>query len=213
MTNFYLFNLAFVDFLYLTTIPFVLCTVFMKSWIFGIYLCKFFFSVCYLCQCSSVFILVVLSIDRYLSVKYPHKVSSFRSTEAARIVIMVTWFLSFLVVTPITIYTKIRDDLGNQSPACVIDWAESWEFSDNSTTISKFLNILTPLYAFQIYSFLLNYLLPVGIIVVLYCNILRRLHRKSKIKKSKSKTKSHRKITRMVFCIVICYLCCWTPYW
>ena len=97
---------------------------------------------------------------------------------------------------------------------CVTDWPLNWNFTDNSSKLSIFINTyLTPIYAFQIYSLLFNYILPVGIIVILYCNILRRLHKKSKIKKSKTKSKSHRKITRMVLCIVICYLMCWTPYW
>ena len=50
-------------------------------------------------------------------------------------------------------------------------------------------------------------------IVILYTEILRRLHRKSKIKKSKLKTKSNRKITKMVLTIIVCYLMCWSPYW
>ncbi len=214
VTNLYLFNLAFTDFLYLGTIPFLLCTIRFKTWIFGKYFCKLFFSLCYMCQCSIVSILVVLSIDRYLSVKYPHKVSSFRNTEIARIVIFIVWVISMLFIAPVAIYTKIRDDMQVGTEFCVTDWDEYWSFSNNSSDIARFLNTyITPLYAFQFYTFLLNYLLPVGIIVILYCNILRTLHKKSKIKKSKSKTKSHRKITRMVLCIIICYLCCWTPYW
>ena len=60
----------------------------------------------YAIQSTSAFILVVLSVDRYLSVMYPHKVTSFRNTEVARIVISVVWFLTFVLVTPVIIYTK-----------------------------------------------------------------------------------------------------------
>ena len=74
VTNFYLLNLAMCDLLYVLSIPTLVCTIYFGRWHFNLAFCKIYFSQIYLCQCSIVFILVVLSIDRYLSVKYPHKV-------------------------------------------------------------------------------------------------------------------------------------------
>lgn len=211
VTNFYLLNLAITDFSYLISIPFLLITIKSKNWIFGEFFCKFYLSLCYLCQCSSVFILVVLSVDRYLSVKYPHKVALFRSSEIARIVMLISWCLSFIFITPVVIYTEL--DLTNNTNACGIKWPIQWNFV-NLTDTKRFVNdYLTPLHAFTIYTFLFNYLIPVSTIVILYLQILRRLHRKSKFRKSKSKTKSNRKITRMVLTIIVCYIICWSPYW
>ncbi len=136
----------------------------------------------------------------------------FRSSELARVVILASWFLSFLFITPITIYTELNEK-DNSTNECRIQWPMQWNFV-NLTEVSKFFNTyLTPLHAFTIYTFILNYLIPVSTIVILYSGILRRLHRKSKIKKSKSKTKSNRKITRMVLTIIVCYIICWSPYW
>lgn len=98
--------------------------------------------------------------------------------------------------------------------SCSIEWPLNWNFSNATDPLALFLNnFLNPSIAFQIYIFFFNYLMPVTIIVILYANILRKLHQKSKIKKSKTKTKSHRKITRMVLYIVIGFVVCWTPYW
>lgn len=206
----------------------------------------------YLCQCSIVFLLVVLSIDRYLSVKYPHKVNQFRSDSRARIVILATWLLSFLVISPIPFYTTLSTDESNVDlysttptpapsslsistanpsspitttqpaashvPTCLINWPGSWELGDNkSSELVNFLNLyLSPLHAFTFYTFLLNYILPVLIIIILYTGILKRLHARGvskQLKKSKAKKKSHKKITKMVLTIIVCYMVCWTPYW
>ncbi len=93
---------------------------------------------------------------------------------------------------------------------------ESWAFK-NKTNFTNFIDsYLSPLHAFSAYTLLLNYLLPVIIIVILYSEILHRLKgngASSAIKNSKSRKKSHKKITKMVLTIIICYIVCWTPYW
>lgn len=44
VTNFYLLNLAICDFIYLSTIPILLCTMYFKGWKFNLFVCKFFFA-------------------------------------------------------------------------------------------------------------------------------------------------------------------------
>lgn len=211
VTNFYLLNLAISDFFYLLFMPVLLLTLCFQKWLFGSYMCKVYFSMVYLCQCSSVFILVVLSVDRYLSVKFPLKTSTFRSDELARLIIFFSWLLSFLFTSPITLYTELKDQ------SCQIHWPEKWNFT-NQTSLTDMINsYLAPLHLFYIYTFSLNYLIPVSIIVILYTQILKNLHQNSQkntaTKQSKAKRKSHRHITKMVLTIIICYIVCWTPYW
>ena len=207
VTNFYLINLAFSDFFYTMSIPILMCTIYFKRWIFGFYFCKTYLTCFYLFQCSSAFILIVLSVDRFLSVKYPLSVSTFRHPSLARFIIVFMWLCSLLFITPVLLYTSLSN-----GPTCTIDWPHSWNISFLSPNQSSFFdNYLSPLHAFCIYTFLLNYFIPVGIITLLYSQILRRLHRKnmSNIKKSKAKGR----ITRMVLAIIVCYVICWTPYW
>lgn len=191
MTNFYLLNLAISDFLYSLFIPVLLITMTKGKWLFGSLFCKLYFSLVYLCQCSSVFILVVLSVDRYLSVKYPHKVSAFRTDEVARCVMLVSWFLSLVFITPVFLYTTIRTDesdgSNSTSRACLIYWPESWGFANRTFLTDVVNSYLSPLHAFSIYTFLLNYLIPVSIIVALYARILNRLNKRTQINMNKSK--------------------------
>lgn len=186
MTNFYLLNLAISDFFYSLFIPVLLITMWKDKWLFGSLFCKLYFSLVYLCQCSSVFILVVLSIDRYLSVKYPHKVSAFRTDELARGVMLVSWFLSLVFITPVFLYTEIKTY--GESDSCLICWPESWNFSQRTFLTEIIDGYLSPLHAFSIYTFLLNYLIPVSIIVALYAQILNRLNRRTQIN-NKNKVK------------------------
>jgi allatostatin receptor len=207
VTNFYVLNLAISDFIYLFLIPFLLLTMISGQWLFGLLFCKLYFSLVYTCQCSSIFILIILTIDRFLSVKYPHKVASFRTHEKARLIIAINWILSILFSLPITLFTKI------QNSTCSIIWPETWNFSIKNGLTEFLDNFLLPLHAFTAYTFLLNYLIPVSIIIILYSDILIRLNKKTRLNMSKQKKKSHRKIAIMVLMIIVCYIISWTPYW
>ena len=259
VTNFFLLNLSISDFFYIVTIPFLLTTMHYRKWLFSLVTCKIYYILIYFCQFSTVYILVILSIDRYLAVKYPFRMSNLRTIHIARLVIGISWFLAVLFIVPVIRYSTLDTD-ENKITWCVINWPESLfshvernetvasaghlrnesqhqqsvevakqlnnmdeHYSSQTETASlqnssmlELLNIyLTPFHLFQLYSLFLNYLLPVGTILILYMKILKILKKKSFffVKKSKSKIKSHRKITRMVFIIIICYLFSWTPYW
>ena len=208
VTNFYLLNLAISDFFYILFIPFLMFTMLYEKWLFGPYWCQIYFSVAYLCQFSTVLILVILSVDRYLSVKFALTVTYVRSDLKARIIILISWLLSILYVVPIFLATKL------QNQTCSIEWPESWNFTGttNSNTTKFMDHYLPPLHAFTIYTFTFNYLIPVSIIVVLYTGILLILREKNHlntIKPSKTKKKSNRRITKMVLTIIICYIISW----
>jgi hypothetical protein len=240
ITNFYLLNLAISDFFYVVFIPILIITMYYEKWIFGSFMCKLYLTMAYLCQFSSVFILVILSIDRYMSVLYPGKVASLRNSLRAKLIIIFTWILAILFSLPIVILTKLHN-VGSDTWQCAIEWPEQWHqhknfhFRNNTIellcsnninhdiihTESHFHNIfdeyLPPLYAFTIYSFLVNYLIPVSLISVLYTLILKRLFRLRRQQcfayASKTKKRTHKRITKMVLAIIICYLASWSPYW
>lgn len=213
VTNLYLLNLAITDFFYVLFIPVLLGTMLTSRWLLGFFFCKVYFSMVYLCQCSSVFILVVLSVDRYLSVKYPLKTSTFRNDDVARAVIFSSWLLSFLFIIPVTLYTEYQPS----ESSCRMHWPDRWNFRNHSAFSHMANTYLEPLQLFNIYTFLFNYLIPVSIIVILYTQILQNLEKNSlkntATNRSKSKRKSHKHITKMVLAIIICYITCWTPYW
>nr|QVK45656.1 G protein-coupled receptor [Proales similis] len=209
VTNFYLFNLAISDFVYLMLIPVLLFTMISTRWMFGALFCRIYLPTVYLCQCSSIFILIILTIDRYLSVKYPYSVGVFRTHRKARLAITISWLLSFVFVLPVVFFTRLSAD-----STCLIEWPEHWT-SNATIRSSKFLNdYFPPLHAFTIYTFLLNYLIPLSIILIFYTQILRILNQRARVSnRPSSRRRLNRRIEKMVLVIVVCYVISWTPYW
>jgi hypothetical protein len=208
VTSFYLLNLALSDFLYTFFIPFLMVTMFYEKWIFGRLFCKFYFSIIYLCQFQSVFVMVLLSIDRYISINFPHKLFTFRNNNKPRIIMLFVWFASFLFTTPIMMYANLYNE------TCSVDWPTEWTTGSNSSTAT--LPYFLPLHAFTVYSFVLSYLLPVSIIVILYTKILIRLSKLNKLRSFKisdRQKKTRRHITKLVLIVIIFYIISWTPYW
>uniref|UniRef100_A0A3Q3LKW7 Urotensin-2 receptor n=1 Tax=Labrus bergylta TaxID=56723 RepID=A0A3Q3LKW7_9LABR len=95
----YIINLALADLLYLSTIPFVVCTYFAHDWLFGEAGCRILLSLDLLTMHASVFILVAMSLERYRAVATPF--SAHRSSSRNRkLVAGVIWGICFPTWTP-----------------------------------------------------------------------------------------------------------------
>nr|XP_009936102.1 PREDICTED: urotensin-2 receptor-like [Opisthocomus hoazin] len=67
----YVINLALADLLYLSTIPFVVCTYFAHDWFFGDVGCRLLLSLDLLTMHASIFLLTAMSLERYWAVARP----------------------------------------------------------------------------------------------------------------------------------------------
>lgn len=225
VTNFYLINLAFADLIFLLFIPFLIATSILKRWIFGVILCRIYFSIVYICQFNTAFIICILSFDRWIAVKFPLKVNNFRNLFVARVIIFISWLLSITFTLPVIMHTNqtvynstqtsnnfnmsfINNDKQHQEmivASCHLDWPDSW---------NNIIKSISPVQAFQFYTLIFNYLIPVTFIIAFYIQVLRKINQKGcNLIKSKNRLKSYRKITRMVLAVIGCYVICWTPYW
>ena len=217
VTNYYLINLAIADFLLLFFIIFLIPTVIMERWIFGLILCKIYFSLTYMCQLNAAFIICILSFDRWLAVRFPLKVKNYRNLFITKIIIFLSWTISAILSIPVIMFTKINShDLtsnetsSSQNLFCQID-------IDNNITNHSFLPTgFSPLKAFQFYWLTINFILPVSFIVIFYLQVLRLLKlnsKNSRLNQSMNKIRVYKKITIMCLAIIGCYVICWTPYW
>jgi hypothetical protein len=244
VTNIYLLNLAITDLLYLAIIPPYLSIIITDKWNYNLTICKLTMFIPHICQCSSVFIIVILSIDRYISVQFPLSVNRYRTQRVARIVISISWLLSFTFALPTLILTKLVQS------GCHVDFPSDWSFLSNKTkqkedVKSSFLNLtindssssshldqmlvasldssssnqnasidISPYMVYSIYMTLLNYVLPMIIIIFLYSQILFKVQNsRANLTPSKQKISETRKISHMVYAIVFCYTLFWLPYW
>jgi hypothetical protein len=216
VSNYYLINLAISDFILLFFMIFLIITVILKQWVFGIILCKIYFSIVYICQLNAAFIISILSVDRWLAVRFPLKIKNFRNLFITKIIIFLSWINSTILTIPVMVFTTItqRNETTNNETEekvfCELD------INSNLTNNKLLPKDISPLKAFQFYWLTINFILPVTMIIVFYLQVLRLLKinsNNSRLNRSSRRNKAYKKITIMCLVIIACYVICWTPYW
>ncbi|XP_035993237.1 urotensin-2 receptor [Fundulus heteroclitus] len=198
----YIINLALADLLYLSTIPFVVCTYFVHDWLFGEAGCRVLLSLDLLTMHASVFILVAMSLERYRAVAQPfsaHRSSSRNRRLAAGII----WGLAFILTLPMMVMIQLRVGKptahGFVKRICFPTW-----------TPEAFKAYLTVL-------FFTSVLLPGLIIVGLYAGLARRYWTVQASLGGSSRSARRKglkqKVLSMILSIVVAYWACFLPFW
>ncbi|XP_010866347.2 chemokine-like receptor 1 [Esox lucius] len=98
-TTWYL-SLAVSDFIFCVAYPpFYIIFIVRKECIFGLFMCNFTIALMYITLYSSVFLLVIISVDHCLSVVFPVWSQTNRTIDKASIVVILTWVLSVALST------------------------------------------------------------------------------------------------------------------
>ncbi|KAM4632564.1 urotensin-2 receptor-like [Discoglossus pictus] len=194
----YIVNLALADLLYLSTIPFVVCTYFVKNWYFGDIGCRILFSLDLLTMHASIFILTIMSTERYLAVVKPLDTIS-RSRDYRRTITCLVWLVSFLLALPTMILIDLRTSVqdGVTKRMCHPTW--------QLETYKIYLTIL----------FHTCILAPGLVICYLYFKMAKTYWKsQSSIFNSKELNRCPRqKVLYMIFSIVLTYWACFIPFW
>lgn len=156
VTNIYILNLAVADVLCMLSLPFIAMQLALVHWPFGAVLCRLVMTVDSLNQFTSIFCLMVMSVDRYLAVVHPIKSTKWRKPRVAKIINLTVWGVSLLVNLPIMIFSGLMPN-NNQAWACTIVWPEPQEAYQT---------------AFMFYTFLLGFFLPLIVICLCYLLII-----------------------------------------
>ena len=94
VTNTYILHLAVADECFLAGIPFLIATMTMRQWPFGMTMCKIYYTTTSINQITSSLFLMVLSADRYVAVCHPISSPRFRTGIIAKIVSLSVWLVS-----------------------------------------------------------------------------------------------------------------------
>ncbi|XP_014245863.1 somatostatin receptor type 2-like [Cimex lectularius] len=197
VTNMYIVNLAVADECFLIGIPFLIATMHLQLWPFGNVICKIYMTTTSINQFTSSIFLTIMSADRYIAVCHPISAPKMRTPFISKIVSLSAWTASAIFMIPIFMYASIMDN--DQVKSCNILWPESENISGQT--------------AFTLYSFVLGFAIPSGLILVFYFLVIRKLKTVGPKNKSKEKKKSHRKVTKLVLTVITVYVLCWLPYW
>ncbi|KAJ8286058.1 hypothetical protein GJAV_G00034090, partial [Gymnothorax javanicus] len=103
-------SLAVSDFMFCCCLPFTIVQLAASDWLFGLTMCKFNSFVMFLNMFSSIFLLVIISVDRCVTVVFPVWSQNNRSVRVASVVVIIAWAISSVLSVPSLIYREIRKD-------------------------------------------------------------------------------------------------------
>lgn len=188
-------SLADLSFI-LFCIPFTGWDYAVGHWIFGDTWCKLNQYLIVVCALSSIYTLVLMSVDRFLAVVYPIECIRIRTSRNTLYAILVKWIIILLMSTPSArMHGEIRI------------------YDDGNWQCRFLMNDFNAIH-FQIIFFLASYLLPLSLIGVLYWALLNKLWYGNKPVGHRESTKmleSKKKVTVLVAGIVIVFAICWFP--
>ncbi|XP_078109362.1 chemerin-like receptor 1 [Sander vitreus] len=197
-------NLAVADFLFTLFLPLSVTYLAMDfHWPFGKYMCKLNSTLNFLNMFASVYILVVISVDRCVSVVWPVWAQNHRSVRKASFVSLGVWVLALILSTPYFIFRDTGSSYNNDN---IIICFNNFAFSDDYETPSvnqlrQFRNqVMT------ITRFLLGFVVPFTVIVSCYAVIIHRLRRNRTLASQSSRP------FKIIAAVITTFFLCWAPY-
>ncbi|XP_061169738.1 allatostatin-A receptor-like [Saccostrea echinata] len=156
ITSMFLVSLASADLLLvLICVPIKCATYFSYTWRMGPFLCTFTHYIQNVSMVCSVMTLTVMSIERYVAIVYPLRARSLCTVRHAKFVIGAVWILSFIYTVPV-IFIQDLHEVGRRVKAY---WCMK-KFSQPEYSL-----------LFEIYMFLILFIVPMTIMVFTYSRI------------------------------------------
>lgn len=192
-------NLAVADLLYLSTIPFVVSTYFLKDWYFGDVGCRILLSLDLLTMHASIFTLTVMCTERYLAVTKPLDTVS-RSKSYRKALAWGVWLLSLVLTVPMMIMVTQTTQItpgGGVKRMCAPTRAP---------------------FAYKVYVTALfgtSIMAPGIIIGYLYIRLARTYleSQHNSVIRRGGKRSPKQKVLIMIFTIVLVFWACFLPFW
>ncbi|KAA0723388.1 Leukotriene B4 receptor 1 [Triplophysa tibetana] len=178
-------HLAAADLLVLITLPLWIYSL-AHSWVFGKAACKAMVYVINACMYCSVFLITIMSVERFLAVRYPFASAGWRKKKALNKLLFGLWIASFALSSPVI----VTHTLGHPPEPVQCTFKEF-----TSETQEAVLLILETLIGFVI---------PFITLVVCYGCLFSRI--------ALMNFKSKRKSTVLICSVVVMFGVCWIPH-
>uniref|UniRef100_A0A8C8RMD5 G-protein coupled receptors family 1 profile domain-containing protein n=1 Tax=Pelusios castaneus TaxID=367368 RepID=A0A8C8RMD5_9SAUR len=195
-------NLAVADFLFTFFLPLsVVYTALGFHWPFGKALCKFNSSLAFLNLYASVYLLMVISIDRCISVVCPVWAQNHRTPRLATLVALAVWVVALALCSPNFYFRHTAPSQNNKTINCYNDFNTAGE---QATKKQREESVKMNHRAMIISRFVLGFLIPFTVIVCCYGAILIKLRRNHLAQSSKP--------FKVIAAVIITFFLCWFPY-
>ncbi|NWH52403.1 BKRB1 protein, partial [Fregata magnificens] len=196
----YLMNLAVADLIFLTCLPFWAENIRNEfNWPFGNFLCRSTSASINLNMYTSIYLLVVVSVDRYLTFVHTLNQRGIRRKTMAKGICLLTWFFGIFLSVPNFMFRTVKHFPLWNITACALDFpTPSWVTAERLV-----FNIV-------------GFALPSTAILFLNFSTIRSLQKQAREQRALRTNccKEHKgtKATRLIFTVVLMFLLCWTPY-
>ncbi|XP_023138129.1 alpha-1D adrenergic receptor [Amphiprion ocellaris] len=148
VTNFFIVNLAMADLLLsIIVLPFSASLEVLGCWVFGRVFCNIWAAVDVLCCTASILSLCIISVDRYIGVKYCLKYPTIMTERKAVAILLLVWVSSTVI-----------------SVGPLLGWKEPPPVDDSICSITE-----EPGYA--LFSSLFSFYLPLMVILIMYFRV------------------------------------------
>ncbi|XP_041473022.1 urotensin-2 receptor-like [Lytechinus variegatus] len=199
--NTYLVNMAGADLLYIFGCLFYTLTNYNQDgWLFGDVGCRLILSIDVLTMHVSVYILTVMSIERYVAVVHPMLSLKYRSVGFARVIVAVIWVSALILATPMVAsmaLTRIHDGHGSVKYTC------AWTLNGDDSLSTYMISV-----------FLITFAIPSIIMVIAYLLLMAHFCQvRSERTGSQQVRRSKRRVAQIVFLVVLVFWICYTPFW
>ncbi|XP_041843225.1 leukotriene B4 receptor 1 [Melanotaenia boesemani] len=180
-------HLAVADMLVLITLPLWIYSL-AHSWIFGEACCKAMVFIINACMYSSVFLITVMSVERFMAVRYPFASADWKRKQALNKVLVVLWIAAFLFSIPVILTQVVWMEPDSDEKHCL--------YREYTSVTQEVVCVLL--------ETIVGYILPFSILVVCYGCLCSRI--------TQMTFRSKRKSTVLIASIVIAFAICWTPH-
>lgn len=185
LTDLCLFNLALADLLFALTLPLQTHYAVIGEWVFGDFICrasKVFHAIGFF---SSVFFIVVMTLDRYVVILHSFTGAWYRTLRAGVAITVSVWTLSLSISLPALIFSKVT----NASYGLACHYApenNSW-------------------YIYQLFANnALGLMIPLMVMTACYSRIIPKMVTMKSAKKFR--------VVQLIIAIMVTFFLSWAPY-
>lgn len=190
----YLSNLAAADLVLVSCLPFWAVNISNGfNWPFGEFLCKVVNLGIKMNANSSIYFLVLVSIDRYVALVHTMSYGQMRRPKYAKLGCMLMWGFSLLLSIPTLIYRKVEHFPEYGVHACFLDY--------QNHTVELFCDGM---------FVVLCFIIPISIISFCTVKIIQALRIKAIERLNAEKTEERATILMLV--VLLAFLICWVPF-
>lgn len=178
-------HLAVADLLVLITLPLWIYSL-AHSWVFGEAACKAMAYMINVCMYSSVFLITLMSVERFLAVRYPLKMLYWQNRTSLSKILAVTWILSFVLGIPVILTQYVDEDDGGKH-----------------FMYRYYSSVFFEVFCLRLET-VLGFIIPFIILAICYCQVATQLR--------KVRFRNKRKSVFLIGGVVVAFILCWLPY-